>query len=228
MYVEARLREAADAASLHDPEGMIKSLYESRFPDHLTQHLSARWSWIPRMDIEECVSQAVYEMFRHLKSGKEIWSVRGFLWTVANRLAAKEWERRQREIPYVPDELEKLAHRHAHALARGFVALPFEEERIHEEDEEAQCTAQALAISRELLPKLGGPSVQAVMRQLFGAIEEGKTSLPVTQIARATGLTPSYVRKAAARGLCRLARIAQTEAISLGLAAVVQIHQPAS
>jgi len=188
------LRRAKEAAESGDPQSMVAALYQSSALDGLIRRIGQKWPTLTlHNEVDFVIAQAIDTLYLEVMQGRQISSIVGFLWKVADRKAYDCHMTWQYEEPLDPE-----------------IAYDDTDNRIREREEKR---VRAIAIARSLLPRLGQQHLQDVMSYLLEAVEAGYEDVSNSEIADALGLTPDTVRQSLSRGFRRLQRIAREEGI---------------
>jgi RNA polymerase sigma factor (sigma-70 family) len=189
------LLRAKEAASAKDLKAMVEALYASGVLDGLVRRLGEKWSSaLDAEDVDFAIAQATDVLYLAVTQGTRFTDLVAFLWKVADRRLCDRVRQRRRERPRDPADMERV------------VAADDSTEDDGADRERKR--AQALAVARSVLPRLGQEHVQSVMAYVFDAVEAGREDVPNAEIAEALGLSNQTVRTSLSRGFKRLSRIA--------------------
>mgnify|MGYP006898377519 CR=1 FL=1 len=185
------------AARGRDAGGYFSELAASHVLDGLSRYIERKW---PKADPEmvyEVVTFAADRLYEASSDGGAPENAIGYMCVVARNRMLKLYRMLQRQTDAIPD-LEAPS-----AITES-------------EGESAEHSlGEALRIARELIPRLGQASVQAVMTVVFDAIERGDEYIENERIAAITGLTLESVRRSKNRGWERLRREARKAGLVL-------------
>ena len=198
------LQVARKAAEDRQPDRMIEALAASGFLDGLTRRLEAKWSQVPRTDIEECVSGAVDGAYDAITRNRPIRNLGAWLWKAADNQANDCWRDDYSLRASKEGDLENI---------EGNVELS-DEERVHQEDLADYRRGEAIRLARSLLPRIGQGQIVSVMELVIDAVEQGIPDLAPADIGEALGISPDAARTLLGRGFSRLRREAQREGIT--------------
>lgn len=209
------LERAKDAAASGNPEGAIAALHGGSYLKGLTIDIKNKWSSLPGEDVEDAVAEAVQTFFFSVKDGKVVSNVGAYLWKAADNGANKVHEKRDREKTR-GEKLEVLHEGYSPSVHResAFWRAEAENEESEERDQE-RSLADAVAVTRRLLPRLGQVNMQRVMAYVIEAIEEDPylIDLPNSEIAEALGMSVDAAKQSKSRGFRQLTRIAKEEGL---------------
>jgi DNA-directed RNA polymerase specialized sigma24 family protein len=205
----ARAREAAVSG---DPLGMLEAIYRSSYLDGLKRAMERKWPSIPPPDVDYVVAQAVDALYAEVHKGGKVLNLTAFLWKVADRKAFDYDQMRQNERTTSPDELERIVNETEVATRPIHDAPDCEADKEVMEYEEKR--TKAIALARQLLPRLGQQNIQAVMSYVIDCVEARREDVPQREIAEALGLTVDTVKTSLWRGFQRLDREARKEGIT--------------
>lgn len=209
---EAAIQKAKQAARAGDPAGMVAALYESGSLDGLQRWLARNPSVFSHEDARDVISEAVEHLYAQVADGMGVHHPVAFLRKVCRNKRANLIRTRVKE---------EAAAREWQGADVGHETLPttFDDEDASETgtwvDDEPP-TAEAIALARRLLPRLGQQNVQAVMGLLLEALAIGRGSISSAEIGDALDIPAATVRKLKERGIQRLQREAQLEGLVPG------------
>jgi DNA-directed RNA polymerase specialized sigma24 family protein len=209
---DEELARAREAATSGDPLGMLEALYRSSYLDGLKRAMDRKWPSIPSPEVDYIVAQAVDALYAEVRKGGKVLNLTAFLWKVADRRAFDYDQMRQNERTTGPDELERVGNQSEGATKPVHEIPDCDEDKEVMEYEEKR--TKAIALARQLLPKLGQQNVQAVMGYVIDCVEAKRDDVPQREIAEALGLTVDTVKTSLWRGFQRLDREARKVGIT--------------
>jgi|GEM_PF-6762338 len=200
------VRRANKAAFNGDPVGMVQALYQSYALDGITRLIRSRWESIPIDEVRFIVASAVDIAYAAVQAQERIRNIIAYLYGVANKRAHQYHDAKKRE-QVLTDDL-------------GYVlpkSQPPDDElnndAIQEADDEEldweQRRNKAIAIARELIPRLGQENIRSVMMLIIDAVASGREDISNQEIADILGLSLATIRQLRHRGFKRLARVAR-------------------
>ena len=191
------IEKAVRAARENDARSFFTHLAASHYTDALARRLQGQWPGMDPETIYDAVAVASDSLFEKVAAGDHVRSAPAYLWGAGRRHLLAFDRARRRFVPYDPD-------------AEGH--NPTDEPAGP--DREA-VRAEALRLARSLVPRLGGPNVQAVMSAILDCVEGGEPYVDNQTLAEITGLNPSSIRVLKHRGFQRMAREARKDGITL-------------
>ena len=200
--LDGALQKARDAAKAGNPMGMVEALYLSHTLDGILRRLQAKWPHIVPDELDFAVADAVDVLYQAIGRGEKMFDIVSYLWKVADRNASDYHQLRQREMTRAPADMELIPDEHQEPTDEVTQEIMREERR-----------RQAIALARNLLPRLGQQNAQSVMGYIIDAAEADRQHVPNAEIAEALGLNSDTVRACLSRGFRRLKRIAREEGI---------------
>lgn len=204
---EELLKIAAEAARKHQPDRMLEALGASGYLDGLIRRLEARWRKLDRMNIEECVAQAVDRAYEAITQGRRIDNLGAWLWKTSENELFDLWNKYY--LRWVENDGDPRS------LENDIDSSLTEEERARL-DELAQARRdEAIRLARRLLPRIGQGQVVSVMELVIDAVEQGIPDLSASDIGNALGISSNAARTLLGRGFDRLRREARREGIEL-------------
>lgn len=197
------LRQAQVSAEMGDAMSMFKSIANSQLLEGFKIQFSRRYKRVGDDVLHDIIGSAVDELYDRISNGERIRKVEGYLWKVTDRkLATYVTERRS----FANQEIEEIED-----IKLKVVPIIPDDELEEQERMEKQNRNMAISLAEGLIPKLGSPNVQDVMRYIFGAVRNGAQHITNGQIAEALGLDESNVRVWKKRGFDKLDRLAKAE-----------------
>ncbi|MCX7428968.1 MAG: hypothetical protein NTW96_25500 [Planctomycetia bacterium] len=194
------VRLAGEAAAAGNPKEMLQALAESLALDGLLGRLRAKWPTLHRDDLDFVIGQAVDAAYDLCRTARRVTNLLALIWKIADRRAYDRRDIQKRDTGFDQEALSAVEDHRSSGNEPD--ATDWEQKR-----------AKALAIARQLLPRLGQTNLQRVVEYLLDGIEAGREDIPNAEIAEALALSPATVRQAISRGLRRLARIAKEDGL---------------
>ena len=206
---DLEIRIAMACAAEGDPWDMIAHLQRVNVLSGIKLTFRRKWPDLPEAEIDDMVARGVDALYDKLSRGGEVANPVGYVLEVMRH------------------EAYDYAAGHGHT-----VPLDAARDSISTDDVAGAAMpddrrAAALASARSIIPRLGQDSVQAVMRLIVDAVEDGRTTITTTELAAATGLTEESVRQCRSRGFRRLERIVREEGLAPALTPLPRTDAPA-
>ncbi len=185
---KAGLERARNAAAAHDLKEMLAELYACGSLDALHRHVQRKYPDLRDDEVAVVVGQVVDSFAEKAATGAQILNPGAYLMTTASWRALDLVEKRRRETLLDEDQWAQVADE---------VSTP--DLDLIDPDRARQLYAAVYTI----IPKIGGATVQAVVRHVVEAAEQG-VSVTHAEIAEALGINPNSVGKSLQRGMQRL------------------------
>jgi DNA-directed RNA polymerase specialized sigma24 family protein len=202
---DLQIRIAVACAGNGDPWGMLEHLQRTNVLAGIKIAFRHKWQGLPDEEVDDIVGRGVDALYDKIARGGEVANPVGYILEVMRH------------------EAYDYAAEHSHTV-RLDDDRDFPEADQSHSPLDFQQTDAALATARALIPRLGQESVQAVMRRIFDAVEDGDKHISTAEIAAATGLSDDTVRQCRSRGFRRLERIIGDE----GLTPRIRVTNPTS
>ena len=198
------LEIAVQAAEQRKPDLMVEALVRNGYLDGLMRRLERQWSNnLPRVELEDVIGTAVDAAYGAVGRGRPIRHLGAWIWKAAANEATDRWRglyaHRVDLGGDVPDQAGTGAS---------------DDERLDSDRKSESLKAEALRLTKRLLPRIGQGQIVDVMGMLIEAVETGEADLPPKTIAESLGISEAAARTLVSRGLDRLRREATREGVS--------------
>jgi DNA-directed RNA polymerase specialized sigma24 family protein len=198
------LAAAQAAAATKNAVAMVQALHVSGFLAGLKRRVQAKWSRLPRPDVDDCVAEAVESAFAAVSGGRRVGNLGAWLWKSADNIAFERWEKSFDRTILLGENSPLSAAEELH---------PDEREEVDAQAEHRR--AQAIREARRLLGSVGHGQVRDVVELIIDAVEAGAPDLSSELVADTLGISRDAARSLMSRGLDRLRFAARAEGIEL-------------
>jgi DNA-directed RNA polymerase specialized sigma24 family protein len=167
----------------------LQALHDSNVLAGLQKRLHIRCPCLRNEhDTHHVIANGVDALTDELENGRRVTDPLGFLWRVIERRANDEVRRKRRETPTDPQVM----------VGRVLPVLPAD-------------LGPAIQEARRLLPRIRGDNARSTLEMILKAMEQGRQTLPSSEIAETLGVTEINARQLRRRAFERLLRLAREE-----------------